>query len=279
MLALAHVRMRMLSLLRTPAYVVGTLALPSLILVFLGVGLADTVARANAIMGSFTVFAVMGIAFFQFGVGIAENRASAWSTFERILPAPMVVRLAGAVIPAVLFAAVAAGLVVGTAHIFMPVALGAGAWLRLALVLVAGSIPLALFGIAIGYCVSSRAALPVANIIYLGLAFGGGAVRFSGALPRLARRVLVVSGDAARRRAGVGVGARCAVVARVVGVDRRLCRRRLVAGRLGISPRRRRTLPLKRRGRRPARADPPQPGRIPRTLSRRNGDARCEHKN
>ena len=174
MLALAHVRMRMLTLLRSPAYVVGTLALPSLILVFLGVGLADTVARANAIMGSFTVFAVMGIAFFQFGVGIAENRASAWSTFERILPAPMVVRLAGAVIPAVLFAAVAAGLVVGTAHIFMPVALGAGAWLRLALVLVAGSIPLALFGIAIGYCVSSRAALPVANIIYLGLAFGGG---------------------------------------------------------------------------------------------------------
>ena len=35
MLALAHVRMRLQSLLRTPAYVVGTLALPSLILVFL----------------------------------------------------------------------------------------------------------------------------------------------------------------------------------------------------------------------------------------------------
>ena len=174
MLALAHVRMRLLTLLRTPAYVAGTLAMPSVILIFLGIGLADTSAEANAIMASFTVFAVMGVAFFQFGVGIAEGRASPWSTFERILPASITVRLAGAVIPAVLFAAAAAGLVILVAHVFMPVALGAGAWLRLGLVLLGGSVPLALLGIAIGYWVSSRAALPIANIVYLGLAFGGG---------------------------------------------------------------------------------------------------------
>ena len=148
--------------------------MPSLILIFLGVGLADTTIGANVIMASFTVFAVMGVAFFQFGVGIAESRVSPWTTFERILPASIVVRLAGTVVPAVLFAAVAAGLVILVAHIFMPVALGAVAWLRLCLVLLAGSVPLALLGIAIGYWVSSRAALPIANIVYLGLAFGGG---------------------------------------------------------------------------------------------------------
>ena len=174
MLALAHVRLTLLSLLRTPAYVVGTLALPSLILIFIGVGLADTTVEANAIMASFTVFAVMGIAFFQFGVGIAEGRASAWSSFQRILPASVFVRLAGNVVPAVLFAATAAGLVIAVAHIFLPVHLEAAAWLRLLLVLLAGGVPLALLGIAIGYWVSARAALPVANIVYLVLAFGGG---------------------------------------------------------------------------------------------------------
>ena len=173
-LAAAHVRMRLLTLLRIPAYVAGTLATPSVILVFLGPGLADTTAEANAVMASFTVFAVMGVAFFQFGVGIAEGRASPWATFERILPAPFAVRLAGAVAPAVLFAAAAAGLVIAVAHVFMPVALGAGAWLRLGLVLAAGSVPFALLGIAIGYWVSSRAALPVANVVHLALAFGGG---------------------------------------------------------------------------------------------------------
>ena len=174
MLAVAHIRMRMLWLLRSPAYVAGTLAMPSLILIFLGVGIADTTVEANAIMASFTVFAVMGIAFFQFGVGIAESRSSPWTTFERILPAPIVVRLVGGVVPAVLFAAAASGLVILVAHVFMPVALSAVAWLRLCLVLLAGSVPLSLLGVAIGYWVSSRAALPVTNIACLGLAFAGG---------------------------------------------------------------------------------------------------------
>ena len=107
-------------------------------------------------------------------MGIAESRASPWTTFERILPASIVVRLVGAVVPAMLFAAAAAGLVILVAHIFMPVALGAAAWLRLGLVLLAGGVPLALLGVAIGYWVSSRAAVPIANIAYLGLAFGGG---------------------------------------------------------------------------------------------------------
>lgn len=173
-LATAHVRMRLLSLVRSPAYVAGTLALPSLILVFIGVGLADTTAEANTIMASFTVFAVMGIAFFQFGVGIAENRSSPWATFERILPASIAVRLAGNAISAVLFAAAAAGLVIVVAHVFMPVALGTVSWLRLCLVLLASSVPLSLLGVAIGYWMPSRAALPVANIAYLGLAFAGG---------------------------------------------------------------------------------------------------------
>ena len=116
----------------------------------------------------------MGIAFFQFGVGIAESRSSPWTTFERILPAPIAVRLSGHVVPAALFAAAAAGLVIVVAHVFMPVALSAVAWLRLCLVLLAGSVPLSLLGVAIGYWVSSRAALPVANIACLGLAFAGG---------------------------------------------------------------------------------------------------------
>ena len=174
MLTMAYIRVRVLELLRTPAYVVGTLAVPSLILIFLGIGLADTTDEANAIMASFTIIAVMGIAFFQFGVGIAESRVSPWSTYERILPASIVVRLAGTVVPAVLFAVSAAALVILVAHVFMPVALGASAWLRLGLVLAAGSVPLALLGIAIGYWVSSRAALPIANVAYLSLAFGGG---------------------------------------------------------------------------------------------------------
>ena len=236
MLALAHVRMRVLSLLRTPAYVVGTLAMPSLILVFLGVGLAGTTVEANAIMASFTVFAVMGIAFFQFGVGIAAHRTSPWATFERILPASIAVRLAGAVVPAVLFAAAAAGLVVLVAHLFMPVALDAAAWLQLGLVLLAGSVPLSLLGVAIR----------VPGVFARGPAgrqrrlsrprVRRGPVRAPAALPRLPRCLVAMPGLQTRRRAGLGSGRRCALAAGAVALDRMLHRRRLPAGRLGLSP-------------------------------------------
>ena len=59
-LDLAHVRMRLLSLLRTPVYVAGTLTMTSVIPIFIGIGLADTNTAANAIMASFKVFAVTG---------------------------------------------------------------------------------------------------------------------------------------------------------------------------------------------------------------------------
>jgi ABC-2 type transport system permease protein len=47
-------------------------------------------------------------------------------------------------------------------------------WGGLALALVVGAVPFALLGIALGYWASPRGALPVANILYLVLAFAGG---------------------------------------------------------------------------------------------------------
>ena len=237
MLALAHIRMRMLSLLRSPAYVAGTLAMPSLILIFLGVGLADTAVEANVITASFTVFAVMGIAFFQFGVGIAESRSSPWTTFERILPAPIAVRLAGNAVPAVLFAAAAAGLVILVAHVFMPVSLSAVAWLRLCLVLLAGGVPLSLLGIAIGYWVSSRAALAHRQYRLSWPRLRGRPVHLSAVLPKRPRRHIAMPGLEAHRRAGLGGGRRRAVVAGVLALDLRLHGGRIPARRLGLSPR------------------------------------------
>jgi ABC-2 type transport system permease protein len=47
-------------------------------------------------------------------------------------------------------------------------------WLELAIVLALGLVPFGLLGIALGYWAPARAALPVANLLYLGLSFGGG---------------------------------------------------------------------------------------------------------
>ena len=140
----------------------------------------------------------------------------------------------------------AAGLVIVVAHVFMPVDLSAVAWLRLGLVLAASSVPLSLLGVAIGYWVSSRAALPVANIAYLGLAFAGGLfVPPQLSSPTRSSAILPLPDLQAYRRAGVERGRRCAVVAGAMALDRLLCGGCLSARRLGLSARRGRTLSLK----------------------------------
>jgi ABC-2 type transport system permease protein len=53
----------------------------------------------------------------------------------------------------------------------------------LATVLLAGSIPFALLGIAIGYWLSPRGALPAANLLFLSLAYAGGLLAGAQNLP------------------------------------------------------------------------------------------------
>src|SRR3712207_9564723 len=50
-------------------------------------------------------------------------------------------------------------------------------------VLLAGSVPFALLGIAIGYWLPPRGALPTANLLFLGLAYAGGLLAGPGGVP------------------------------------------------------------------------------------------------
>ena len=72
------------------------------------------------------------------------------------------------------FAAASAAVVVAVAAAVTPVSLTPLEWLALAAALMAGTAPFALLGVAIGYWAPPRAALPLANLLYLGLSYAGG---------------------------------------------------------------------------------------------------------
>jgi ABC-2 type transport system permease protein len=171
-LALVHARAHLLQLARYPAFAIPTLLLPALFYAFFG--LPQHGAPANELMASFAAYAVLSVAFFQFGVGIAIDRVDPWEAYLRTLPVPTRVRFGGRVLSALVFAFASAAVVVAVALIGAPVSLSATAWGHLALALVGGSIPLALLGIALGYWVPPRGALPVANVLYLSVAYVGG---------------------------------------------------------------------------------------------------------
>lgn len=170
-LAAAQVRMGLLELVRYPSFSIPALLFPAAIFLVL--------ARAydqppETRMAGFAAVAILGIVFFQFGVGIAAERVSPWESYLRTLPVAPRVRVGARVVTGIAFASVAALTVVVVAVADTPVSLEIGRWLLLAAVLLVGAIPFGLFGTAIGYLARPRAALPIANLLYLPLSYAGG---------------------------------------------------------------------------------------------------------
>ncbi len=169
---LAHARAQTLELARYPAYVVPTLLFPAAF--FLVFAAPADRAGAAAELATFAGFAALGVAFFQFGVGIAADRASPWEAYLRTLPVAPRARLGARTLAAVPFALAASAAVVAAGLATTEAALPAVGWLELALVLTLGTVPFAMLGIALGFLAPPRAALPIANLFYLGLSYAGG---------------------------------------------------------------------------------------------------------
>ena len=171
-LVLVHARTMTLELLRYPAFSVPTLTFPALFFLLFVASRGDR--NATLLLASFAGFAFLAVAFFQFGVGIAAERETPWERFLRTLPAGAAVRFTARLLSGTLFGLASAGLVALTGVATTDAHLPPPRWLGLVAALVLGAAPFALLGIALGYWVSPRGALPVANILYLVLAFAGG---------------------------------------------------------------------------------------------------------
>ena len=174
-LATAHVAVMLRDIMRTPAFVVPAVVFPAMFYTIFGVPYARTSAdAANQILASFVGFAVVGVALFQFGVGIAAERGRPWERYLRTLPVSVEIRFVARTIVAIIVAAMSSLLVAVVGKLLTPVSYDALQWTLLGIYAIAGAIPFVMLGIAIAYLVPPRGALPVTNIIYLLSAFAGG---------------------------------------------------------------------------------------------------------
>jgi ABC-2 type transport system permease protein len=104
------------------------------------------VGLVTFLMASYAMWAVLGVAFFQFGSGIAEERATPWERFLRTLPLSAGQRLAGRVLSAARVAAAAAAVVIVEAHLVNPASVAADRWLPWIVALLVGGVVVALGG-------------------------------------------------------------------------------------------------------------------------------------
>jgi ABC-2 type transport system permease protein len=174
-LARAHSRIELLDLFRSPSYVVPTVVFPAMFFVLFDVPFARAhAAVANFATLAFVAWAIIGVAFYQFGVGIAQERGRPWERYQRTLPVSISVRFAARVASAMVFGLLAAACVALVAKLLTPVDLSALQWLQVLLLGVCGGVPFVLFGIAIGYWAPARASVPIATACNLLLAYAGG---------------------------------------------------------------------------------------------------------
>jgi len=170
----AHIRFHLRRLLRNPAFWVPTILFPMMLYSFFGASLPPAGIYSQMAIASFSVYAVIGIAFYQFGTGIAQEREDPFDAWMRTLPASSLPNGLAQIFVAMLFAVAAVLLVFAASWLFGKTPLTLEQSIRLLLICALISIPAALMGIALGYSSSAKAAPALANLIFLPLAFLGG---------------------------------------------------------------------------------------------------------
>lgn len=171
----AELTLVMRVLLRQPGFWVPTVLFPAMLYAFFGAGLAGQGPAAGYAMASFAVYAVLGVGFYQFGVTVAQDRADPFIRWQRLLPGSALAPWVARIMAGVFFAALAMALVLVLGRVLGGVVLAdAGAWARLVAVTLLAAGPATVMGTALGSLASARAAVPLANLIFLPLAYLGG---------------------------------------------------------------------------------------------------------
>ncbi len=170
----AHIIFEFKKLIRIPAFWVPAVLFPTMLFSFFGVSAAEDSFRARYVMASFAIYAVVGVVFYQFSASIAQERESAFDRWARTLANAGLPSVVARLATAVFFGSCAVGLVLIAAHLFTLPGTAFGEVARLIGVCILSAIPAALMAVTLGYVASSRAAVALANLIFLPLAYLGG---------------------------------------------------------------------------------------------------------
>ncbi|MGC4768110.1 ABC transporter permease [Micromonospora sp. DT44] len=183
-LALVHARYQLLETIRIPVAVFGSAFFPAAAMIFFVVPFTgDDAVGATFATASMITFSVMSANIFQYGVGVAEDRDQPWNPYTRTLPAGPAPRFAGRVLAGLALTYLSLIPVVVIGATLTPARVTATAFLLTAVIVAVISVPFTLMGLSIGYSLPSKAAIVVAQVVFLPLAFGGGLLSAPGEAP------------------------------------------------------------------------------------------------
>jgi ABC-2 type transport system permease protein len=183
-LTLTHARFQLIETARIPIALVGSAFFPAASMLFFVVPFTgdDPVASTFA-TASMVTFAVMTTNLFQYGIGVAEDRAQPWDPYNRTLPTGPGPRFLGRILAGLLLMAVSLLPVVLIAALLTEATITGPAFLAAIGATAVAAVPFTLMGLGIGYSLPSKAAIVVAQVLFFPLAFGGGLMTAPGGAP------------------------------------------------------------------------------------------------
>ncbi|MCK0117282.1 ABC transporter permease [Isoptericola sp. S6320L] len=172
-----HLKFQFLETVRIPMAVIGNAVFPALAMVFFVVP-QDSVAGnpqfATMAVAGLAMFAVCSASLFTYGLGVAEDRALPFDPFVRSLPAGPGPRMVARVGNGAIFTLVGLLPLIAVAWLFTSAAVTATQLAAGVGMILLASVPFVLLGMAVGYSLTAKAALPVVQVVLFPLAFAGG---------------------------------------------------------------------------------------------------------
>lgn len=132
------------------------------------------VPYAAASLATYGAFGVVSVMLLNPGIGVSDDRNRGWLRVKKVSATPLPISLAARVLAALPYAL---GVLVAMSAVSWLIAgptLGIDTWLRLVAVLVLGSLPFALFGMAVGFVSSSGATTAVLNALLFPMVLASG---------------------------------------------------------------------------------------------------------
>ncbi len=181
--------------LRYPMYSVSTMLFPIMFYVLFGLVMGKQmiggVRTTVYLLAAYGTFGVMGASLFGTAAGLASERRLGWLQVKRASPMPPSAYFLAKVVMSLIFSAIVVLLLFLLGVTFGGVHLQASTMAKLALTLVAGSLPFCAMGLAIGYFVEPNSAPAVVNIFYLPMSFCSGLWMPFMFLPKFVQQIAV----------------------------------------------------------------------------------------
>ena len=171
-------RFEFLKMLRMPAYSVSTIAYPLAFYIMFGLVLPTSKIKGAGmeqyLLGTYGAFAVISATVLSLGAGIAVERGLGWLAVKRASPMPPSAYLVAKTLVALLFSLIVLVVLFGVGCFFGGVEMPLVRWFSAGGLLLLGSLPFTLLGIAIGMLAGPNSAPGLVNMIHLPLAFFSG---------------------------------------------------------------------------------------------------------